>query len=186
MSDFTPNTNPVPSPGEVLERFRQEVLNDKNVDAIDEIAAEDFIELDPIPGQGPGREGLKTFLATVAFPAFPDQQWVNEEEITAGEKVVHRFTWYGTHQGTFMGIPATGRHVAVKGMVIDRVVDGKWKDSRILMDTLGLLRQLGALPAAPDTATNGLMGRGSPRAATYSQSKCTPSAQQPLRMTTHG
>jgi SnoaL-like domain len=93
MSDFTPNTNPVPSPGEVLERFRQEVLNDKNVDAIDEIAAEDFIELDPIPGQGPGREGLKTFLATVAFPAFPDQQWVNEEEITAGEKVVHRFTW---------------------------------------------------------------------------------------------
>jgi len=66
---------------------------------------------------------------------------------------VHRFTWYGTHQGTFMGIPATGRQVAVKGMVIDRVVDGKWKDSRILMDTLGLLQQLGALPAAPDTAT---------------------------------
>ena len=64
-----------------------------------------------------------------------------------------RFTWYGTHQGTFMGIPATGRHVTVKGMVIDRVVDGKWKDSRILMDTLGLLHQLGALPPALLTAT---------------------------------
>jgi hypothetical protein len=49
MSDFPPNTNPVPSPGAVIERFRQELLNDKNVDAIDEIAAEDFIELDPIP-----------------------------------------------------------------------------------------------------------------------------------------
>ena len=52
-----------------------------------------------------------------------------------------------------MGIPATGRHVAVKGMVIDRVVDGKLKDSRILMDTLGLLHQLGALPPAPPSAT---------------------------------
>ncbi|MFL5512243.1 MAG: ester cyclase, partial [Gemmatimonadales bacterium] len=52
---------------------------------------------------------------------------------------------------TFMGIPATGRHVAIKGMVIDRVVDGKWKDSRILMDTLGLLQQLGALPPAPES-----------------------------------
>jgi predicted ester cyclase len=56
---------------------------------------------------------------------------------------------YGTHRGDFMGIPATGRHIAVKGVVIDRVVDGKWKDSRLLMDTLSLLQQLGALPPAP-------------------------------------
>ena len=153
MSDSTLNTDPVPSPTEVMARFGQEVLNDKNVDAIDEIAAEDFVELDPVPGQGSGREGLKEFLATVAFPAFPDQQWVTEEQITSGEKVVSRFTWYGTHKATFMGIPATGRQVAVKGMVIDRVVDGKWKDSRILMDTLGLLQQLGALPLAPPTGT---------------------------------
>ena len=153
MSGSTPTTYPVPSPTEIIARFGREVLNDKNVDAIDEIAAEDFVELDPVPGQGAGREGLKEFLATIAFPAFPDQQWVTEEQITSGEKVVSRFTWYGTHQGTFMGIPATGRHVAVKGMVIDRVVDGKWKDSRILMDTLGLLQQLGAIPPAPPTAT---------------------------------
>jgi steroid delta-isomerase-like uncharacterized protein len=153
MPGSTLKTDAVPSPTEVIARFGQEVLNDKNVDAIDEIAAEDFIELDPVPGQGVGREGLKIFLATVAFPAFPDQQWVTEEQIASGEKVVSRFTWYGTHQGTFMGIPATGRHVAVKGMAIDRVVDGKWKDSRILMDTLGLLQQLGALPPAPPTDT---------------------------------
>jgi len=87
MSDSTLNTDPVPSPTEVMARFGQEVLNDKNVDAIDEIAAEDFVDLDPVPGQGSGREGLKEFLATVAFPAFPDQQWVTEEQITSGEKV---------------------------------------------------------------------------------------------------
>jgi predicted ester cyclase len=87
------------------------------------------------------------------FPAFPDQQWVTEEQLTDGDKVVSRFTFSGTHQGNFMGIPATGRQVAVKGVVIDRVVDGKWKDSRLLMDNLALLQQLGALPAAAPTPT---------------------------------
>ena len=53
MSGSTPTTYPVQSPTEVIARFGREVLNDKNVDAIDEIAAEDFIELDPVPGQRP-------------------------------------------------------------------------------------------------------------------------------------
>ncbi len=87
------------------------------------------------------------------FPAFPDQQWVTEEQLTDGDKVVSRFTFYGTHQGDFMGVAATGRRVAVKGVVIDRVVDGKWKDSRILMDNLALLQQLGVLPETLTAAT---------------------------------
>jgi steroid delta-isomerase-like uncharacterized protein len=148
-----PNHNeahdPFPPPSEVMARFGDEVLNNKNLSAIDEIAAEDFVELDPLPGQAPGREGLKAFLATVSFPAFPDQRRVTEEQITEGDKVVSRFTLYGTHRAAFMGIPATGRHVAVTGVVIDRVVDGKWQDSRLLMDNLSLLQQLGALPPAP-------------------------------------
>ena len=73
--------------------------------------------------------------------------------MTEGEKVVSRFTFYGTHQGNFMGIPATGRRIAVKGVVIDRVVDGKWKDSRILMDNLAMLQQLGVLPQTLTAAT---------------------------------
>jgi predicted ester cyclase len=136
-----------------MARFGKEVLNDKNLSVVDEIAAEDYVELDPLPGQAPGREGLKAFLENVLFPAFPDQQWVTEEQLTDGDKVVSRFTFSGTHQGNFMGIPATGRQVAVKGVVIDRVVDGKWKDSRLLMDNLALLQQLGALPAAAPTPT---------------------------------
>jgi predicted ester cyclase len=140
--------DPIPSPAEVMNRFGKEVLNEKNLSAIDEIAADDFEELDPAPDQPPGREGLKTYLATVLFPAFPDQEWVTDEQVADGDKVVSRFTLYGTHEGTFMGIPATGRRIAVKGVVIDRVVGGKWKDSRILLDDLGLLQQLGALPGA--------------------------------------
>ena len=155
MSNHNEAPQPIPSPSDVMNRFGNEVLNNKNLAAVDEIAADDYVELDPPPGQAPGREGLKEFLASVLFPAFPDQQWVTEEQITEDEKVVSRFTMYGTHRAAFMGIPPTGRHVAVKGVVIDRVVDGKWKDSRLLMDNLSLLQQLGALPPAQsnDSAT---------------------------------
>ena len=111
-----PNHNeaPTPSPSELMNRFGNEVLNNKNLAAIDEIAAEDYVELDLPPGQAPGREGLKAFLASVLFPAFPDQRWVVEEQITEGDKVVSRFTMYGTHRADFMGIPATGRSIAVE------------------------------------------------------------------------
>ena len=155
MSNHNEAPQPIPSPSDVMNRFGNEVLKNKNLAAVDEIAADDYVELDPPPGQAPGREDLKEFLASVLFPAFPDQQWVTEEQITEDEKVVSRFTMYGTHRAAFMGIPPTGRHVAVKGVVIDRVVDGKWKDSRLLMDNLSLLQQLGALPPAQsnDSAT---------------------------------
>jgi predicted ester cyclase len=153
MSPQNGSKDQIPSPADVVERFRKEVLNDKNLSVIDEIAAEDHVELDPLPGQAPGREGLKALLETEWFPAFPDQQWVAEEQVAEGEKIVTRFTFYGTHEGPFMGIPPTGRRVAVKGVVIDRVLNGKWKDSRILMDNLGLLQQLGALPTAAPTPT---------------------------------
>ncbi|MDQ3253362.1 MAG: ester cyclase [Acidobacteriota bacterium] len=129
-----------------INRFIEEVLNNKNLAAADEIVPDNFVELDPLPGQQPGREGLKQLLA-VFFAAFPDYRWTTEEQIAEGDKVVTRFTWRGTHQGNFMGIPPTGRQVIVKGVVIDRVVDGEWKDSRILMDDLSLLRQLGVVPA---------------------------------------
>jgi steroid delta-isomerase-like uncharacterized protein len=108
--------HPFPSPSEVMNRFGNEVLNDKNLAAIDEIAAEDFVELDPMPGQAPGREGLKAFLATVLFPAFPDQRWVPDEQIAEADKVVSRFTMFGTHRGDSMGIPATGKSIAVKAL----------------------------------------------------------------------
>ena len=130
----------------LINRFVEEVLNGKNLAVVDEIAAEDFAELDPLPGQQQGREGLKQVLA-MFFAAFPDFRWTTEEQIAEGDKVVSRFIWSGTHQGDFMGIPSTGRQVTVKGMMIDRIVDGIWTESRILMDNLSMMQQLGVIPA---------------------------------------
>jgi len=131
----------------VVQRFLEEVINQGRLEQANEIVAEDFVELDPLPGQRQGREGLKEVIGMLRT-AFPDMHWVVEEMIAEGEKVVTRFTWTGTQQGTFMGIPATGRNVVVKGVVIDRIVGGMMTDSRILMDTMGMMQQLGVIPGA--------------------------------------
>jgi steroid delta-isomerase-like uncharacterized protein len=129
----------------VVGRFIEEVINQGRLDSADEIVEENFVELDPLPGQRQGREGLKEVIGMLRT-AFPDIHWVVDETIAAGEKVVTRFTWTGTHHGTFLGIPATGRHITVKGVVIDRLPGGKMADSRILMDSLGMMQQLGVVP----------------------------------------
>jgi steroid delta-isomerase-like uncharacterized protein len=129
----------------VVGRFMEEVINQGNLDAADELVEQNFIELDPLPGQRQGREGLKEVIGMMRA-AFPDIHWVADETIAAGEKVVTRFTWTGTHRGPFLGIAATGRKVTVKGVVIDRLSGERMADSRILMDSLGMMQQLGVAP----------------------------------------
>jgi predicted ester cyclase len=80
----------------LIRRFIDEALNQKNLAVADEIVAEDFIELDPLSGQSQGRQGLKDVLAGL-FSGFPDMNWVVEEQIAEGNKVMTRFTWMGTH-----------------------------------------------------------------------------------------
>ncbi len=130
---------------QVIRAFTEDILNRGNFDRANDLVHENFIELDPLPGQQQGREGLKAVIAQMRS-AFPDMHWVVSEMVAESEKVVTRFTWTGTHRDTFLGIPATSKHVEVKGVVIDRLESGKMADSRILMDTLGLLQQLGAIP----------------------------------------
>ena len=129
----------------IINYFIEEVINNKNLNAADEIVSEDFIEHIPFPGQEPGREGLK-FALNSMFAGFPDMKWTVNEQIAEDEKVVTRFTWTGTHQGNFMGIPPTNKSVEVWGIVIDVVRNGLFSESRIIMDNIGLLQQLGVMP----------------------------------------
>jgi steroid delta-isomerase-like uncharacterized protein len=129
----------------VTQRFVDEAINWKNLDALNQLVAEDFIERVPFPGQGPGREGLKATIGAF-LQAFPDIVWTTHEQIAEADNVVSRFTWTGTHRGEFLGVPATGRRVTVWGVLIDVVRGGKMVESRIIMDTLGLMQQLGVIP----------------------------------------
>jgi steroid delta-isomerase-like uncharacterized protein len=131
----------------VIARFLEEVINQGRLEQADELVAVDFVELDPLPGQRQGREGLKEVIGMLRA-AFPDIHWVVEETVASGDKVVTRFTWTGTHRGTFLGVPASGRSVSVKGVVIDRLAAGKMADSRILMDNFAMMQQLGVIPGA--------------------------------------
>ena len=140
-----PETKNMQSNSNIVRRFIEEVLNQGKVDAAEQFFWEDMVERAPFPGQGPGLEGLKDVLRGLRA-AFPDMRWTVQEQIAEGDKVLSRFDWTGTHRGTFLGVPATDRPVKVWGMVIDHFEGGKIKDTRIIMDTLGLMMQLGAVP----------------------------------------
>jgi steroid delta-isomerase-like uncharacterized protein len=129
----------------VVRHFVDEVINQGKMGSAEEFVWEDVVEQVPLPGQGPGLEGLKDVLRGMRS-AFPDIDFSIKEQVCEGDKVVSRFEWTGTHKAEFMGVPATGRQVRVWGVVIDRLEAGRIKDTRILMDALGLMMQLGALP----------------------------------------
>ena len=133
------------SNAEIVRRFADEVISRGEIDRAGEFAWEDVVEQVPLPGQGPGLEGLKDILRAMRA-GFPDLVFSTLEQISEGDKVASRFEWTGTHKGTFLGIPPTGRPVRVWGIVIDRLVEGRIKETRIIMDTMGMMMQLGMMP----------------------------------------
>ena len=110
------------------------MINARDLDgALTELVVEDFVEQNPMPGQGPGRAGLADALAGM-FAAFPDLHWTLYDTVAEGDRIMSFSTWTGTHRGDFMGIPATGRRVTVAAWTLDRYRDGR-------------LIQLGVIPA---------------------------------------
>jgi len=89
---------------------------------------------------------VREFIAAVTA-AFPDGQSTIEDLIAEGDRVMQRVTFRGTHQGEFLGVPATGRTVSAWVMVIRRMAGGKVAEEWQLVDGLGLMQQLGAFPA---------------------------------------
>ena len=136
-----------------IREFIDRVLTAGEIDATGDYFYDDMVEEVPLPGQGPGLEGLKETLTRIR-QAFPDMHWSIEEQMAEDNRVLTRFLWSGTHQGEFLGIPATNRVVRVWGMVIDRFEGRKVKSTRILMDTVSMMQQLGVVPAAPESGSN--------------------------------
>lgn len=128
----------------LVRRFVEEIINQGNMAAASELVAEDYVELDPFPGQQRGREGLIGTIALVRT-AFPDLEWTIEDLVAEGQKVASSGFWRGTHQGMFLGIPPTGKRVTVPCMVFDFCVDGKLKESRLMMNIMSLMQQLGVV-----------------------------------------
>lgn len=127
-------------------RPHEEIFNQGNLAPADEIFSPDFTwheaHLPPLP-QGP--ESIKMF-ATMLRAAFPDLHLILEDSIAEEDRVVNRWTFQGTHHGEFYGVPPTGKAVRISGIDIWRVEDGKIVENQQVVDNLGLLQQLGAVP----------------------------------------
>lgn len=121
------------------------------LDALDDLVASDYVEHDAVPGQLPGIEALKQ-VASQSLAAFPDVRFVVEDIIAEGNKVVARYTMHGTHQAELVGIPPTGKQITVSGIDIVRFVDGKVKERWGNLDELGMMQQLGLIPAPGQAA----------------------------------
>jgi predicted SnoaL-like aldol condensation-catalyzing enzyme len=93
----------------VVTNFVEEVINQGHLERADDLVAVDFVELDPLPGQQQGREGLKQVISAFRA-AFPDIHWVIEEMIGEGEKVFSRFTCMARIAGNSSAfLPRAGR-----------------------------------------------------------------------------
>jgi steroid delta-isomerase-like uncharacterized protein len=102
-----------------------------------------------VPGRPEPMRGPAGYLAIIEMMrgGFPDIQWTLEEMVAEDDKVAARFTMRGTHQGTFMGVPPSGKEITVQAMNIYHLSDGKFVKEHGQPDMLGLLQQIGAVPS---------------------------------------
>jgi steroid delta-isomerase-like uncharacterized protein len=130
---------------ESLRRIPLEVLNEGRLELIDEVFAPEYVEHSPIPGYEATRDGIKSFIRDFRS-AIPDLHYVVDHEIAEGDWVVQHVTATGTPQREFLGLPATGKSASWQEIHIVRLAGGRAAEHWGLIDMLGALQQLGALP----------------------------------------
>ena len=117
----------------VIMRIFEEALNQGNRDVTDEFISPAMVS----EAASPSVDDLRA--------SCPDLHWVVHDQIAEGDMVANRFTITGTHTGAeFMGIPPSGKRIEVKGLGIDRMANGILVQGWTVLDTHGLLQQLGA------------------------------------------
>jgi steroid delta-isomerase-like uncharacterized protein len=112
-------------------------------DALEHLIAEDIVDHNPVPGQPPGRAGIK-YWVTMMHDAFADLTGVVEDSVVEGDKMAARVTWHGTHRGDFIGIPGTGAPIDLQSVQILQFRDGLASQWWGTADVFGVLRQVGA------------------------------------------
>ena len=133
----------------LVRRFFEEVCTERKLGVADKLFSADHTYHDPSsPSIGPGPEGMKQLMSTYHV-AFPDVHWDIDDMLVSedGETVVTRWTGGGTQTADLPGLPATGRKARVAGIWMHRVAGGKIVESWNVWDTLGMLQQLGVVPA---------------------------------------
>lgn len=128
----------------LVRRLFAEVWNEGDLAVVDELIDEEYVGH---PSEVLGTEGYKQFVAELRR-AFPDIRFVVEDEIAEGDRVVARWKAHGTHRGEYFGMPPTGKPAVISGVELLRFADDKAVECWGEVDQLGLLQQLGVIPAS--------------------------------------
>jgi len=140
-----------PAHKELFGRLYNSIWNERRLEFIEKIFAKTHALSDPtVTGEGVGpaayRRNVERFLG-----AFPDLKFTVDDTISEKDKLVVAWTVTGTHKGPFLGIAATNKKVAICGITINQIADGKIIESTAIWDTAGLLQQIGVkLPLKVD------------------------------------
>ncbi len=132
---------------DVARRFFDDVFNKGQLDVVDEIFAKDYVGLSSASFKGPikGPAGIKEFV-TAYRNAFPDIHFTFEDVLSEKDKIAVRWTTTGTHKGALQGVAATNKKIRVTGIGIAHIENAKIIRSFSQINTLSMLRQLGAGP----------------------------------------
>ena len=120
-------------------------VNSGQLDLLDDLVAENAVDNDPAPGQGPGPEGYKAFFREM-ITAFPDLHLEVARLVANDTDVAFAYVLTGTHRGPLMGHAASGKTMSVRGMQISRFENGMLVERWGSSDQQGMLEQLGLAP----------------------------------------
>jgi steroid delta-isomerase-like uncharacterized protein len=131
----------------VTMRRAYDLINAGDIDGFGALLADDFVEHEEAPGLAPTKHGVIDFF-NMYVAAFPDLRMTPEDVLPSGDKVVVRLRATGTHEGEFMGVPATGKGIDVQVIDIVRFGDdGLAHEHWGAFDTMTMMQQLGVVPA---------------------------------------
>ncbi len=130
-------------------RRMYDMISSGDIDGFGERLAGDFVEHEETPGIAPTRDGVLEFFR-MQRAGFPDLRMAPQDVLASGEKVTVRGRLTGTHQGEFMGLPATGRTIDVQLIDIIRFgEDGLAREHWGVVDMMTMMQQLGVVPDGP-------------------------------------
>ncbi|HEU5098806.1 MAG TPA: ester cyclase [Roseiflexaceae bacterium] len=128
-----------------VRRGFEEGINQRKLAVFDELLAPNYVN-HSMPAPMPGPEGLKAVIG-IFLTGFPDFQVIVEQSVAEGDYVCTRGYFTGTHTGDFQGIPATGKSIRATYIDMWRFEAGKAVENWAQLDMLGLMQQLGVIPA---------------------------------------
>jgi steroid delta-isomerase-like uncharacterized protein len=123
-----------------------EAFNEGNLDAVDDLLSDSYVRHDPNSPEVRGPEEEKQLIAMYRA-AFPDLRFTVEDMVAEEDKVATRLGISATHEGELLGIPPTQQRLSFTAMEIYRLEGGKIDEQWVNVDTLGMMQQIGAIPA---------------------------------------